>query len=69
MVHILGLWLIKKDFSNQSVLHTGVVKVLIDLKICLQLVFLCGLGDLPAYAPYIYTLSLKRSHDGFSLLS
>ena len=41
MVHILRLWLIMKDILNRSVLHTGVVKVLIDLK-CLQLVFLCG---------------------------
>ena len=41
MVYILRLWLIMKDFLNRSVLHVGVLKILIDLK-CLQLVFLGG---------------------------
>lgn len=59
MVHILGLWLIMKDFSNQSVLHTGVVKVLIDLKICLQLVFLCGRRLASLCSLYLYIVFEK----------
>lgn len=40
----------KKIQTNKLTLG---VKVLNDLK-CLQLVFLCGLGDLPAYGPNIF---------------
>ena len=55
MAYMLRLRLFMDDFLNRSVLHPGVLKVLIDLK-CLQLLLL-GEGDLPAYDPY-YTLCL-----------